>query len=839
MFAPLHIKTRFSPLGSLLTPDDVVKALQDRQIPACAVRDDGTLYGAYAVRKAAAGTGIRVAIGVDLPVSIAIRDGNRVSAVIGALAVGSEGEEALNRLVRLYWDRKERGIPSLSLSDLSAHGRSLQFILSASDGPILRCLRKGRLAAAWKVAAALYGAVGRRILLETGRTGVEDEELTEPFYREMASRFELTVVASSPVRYLRQEDQAILSAVSALSPEETIATGHSHFPSPLAMRNRYGNDAPAVEATLHAVTACTQSDMTSRYTEESRDRFLRSCLAKIATLYQTEPKWKREEIDRRFWREYWKLEEEGNLGVVVSLAQVVDRAKASLSEQSFRIAYLEGTILSYLLGWTGIDPVKANLLPASGDEHQETGIIIEGSSKFLRTLRSMLTSTNNPEYVPSIEPQELSKEDLRLLVESFESPGKGAGHDPKKRSTHSLFEPHNRTNHRPVPSERMQSLLKSPFVASFAVRRNRFTLQRARDFGWTENALGSVRLHVSDLHEALSLTGNVQGMNVETLPSWDAEWIKLFAAMPLVEERKGGVLKNASDWNLMLQSSDTTRRISELISRIRNGEVPKPLIGKRIDGILDETEGIPVYREQFVLVIQALTGYAIERAELLFDKLENDDPRMLARERHDFIAAVVQQGGSSLYGDRVFSYLLPMAEQAIPRVQFAELGEMIRRVMSFADQDRDRFWARLINRLHQEGKSAGRKRAREWMALSVKEGIEWKPVSINESSEQCEVTEPGVIRHGLSGIPGLNRSEASAILRARQTGGNFASATHFLDRMLGSGISRPVLLRLARSLHEDGFRLERRGVRAQRKPQDEHVLKESAQVSLPFLDAVS
>ncbi|NNE08460.1 MAG: PHP domain-containing protein [Gemmatimonadetes bacterium] len=838
MFAPLHIKTRFSPLGSLLSAEDVVQALQERRIPACAVRDDGTLYGAYAVRRAARGTGIRVAIGVDLPVSFVMRAGGELRAVLGILAVGVKGERALDRLVRLFWERKERGVDSLSLQDLRRERHDLRFVLSGSSGPVHACLRKGRLADAWKTATALYGAVGNHIVLETGRSGMEGEDLTGPFYREMASRFELPLLASSPVRYLRREDAAILRTVRRLSPEERVESENNHLPSPLAMRNRYGNDTPTIEATLGMVTLCTESGDTGTERETTRDSFIRTCMDRINTIYKNEPKWKREEIDRRFWNEYWKAEEDGNLDLVVSLAATIDRAAQAVNGASYRVNFMEGTLLAYLLSWTTIDPVRADLLAVNDHERSGKGIVIEGNRAFLRTLRSVLQSSNDPAYASLIEPQKLSQEDQRILTETLASAGKGAGHDPKKRSTHSLFEPHNRTNHRPVPSERMHTILNPSFVADYVVRRNRFTFRQSEEFGWTEEPTASIELRVSDLHEALHVTVQPVTTGDMVVPEWNADWVRLVSGKRDLRAAET-TLQNESDWILMLEDGESARETLALVARVRDGEIPKPLVGSRIDEILADTEGIPVYREQFVRVIQAITGYTGERAERLLCKLQNDDPRMLARERHDFIAAVVVEGASSTYGDRVFSFLLAMAEHALPRARHAESAHLLRRLICTAQTDRDRFWARLVNGLQRDEDKGTRKVVRQWMALSAREGIEWKTVSINESSAECEVVEPGVIRQGLAGIPGLGRGEAFAILQARRAGGPFGSAADFLDRMLGSAISRPVLIRLARSLQDDGFRLERRGVRSLRKSGDDEAVARTEQVSLPFLNAVS
>ncbi len=837
MYAPLHIKTRFSPLGSLLSADDVVQALHERKIPACGVRDDGTLYGAYAVRRAARGTGIRVAVGVDLPISFPIREGVELRSVLGFLAVGLKGEQALDRLVRLYWERKERGIDSLALQDLHQARKHLRFVLSGSNGPVLACLRKGRLADAWKIATVLYGAVGNHIVVESGHSGLDGEDLTGPFYREMASRFEIPLVASSPVRYLRREDAEILRAVRGLSPEEPTDNDHCYLPSPLTMRNRYGNDAPTIKETLDVAMLCTESGDRGTKREASRDHFLRVCMDRINTLYKSELKWKREEIDQRFWREYWKVEEEGNLDLVVSLAGLIERATEAAKGASFQANFLEGTLIAYLLGWTTVDPVSADLLAVEDSERNEDGVVIEGNRGFLRTLRSLITTSNAPAYSCLIEPQRLSREDQRILVETLASAGKGAGHDPKKQSTHSLFEPHNRTNHRPVPSERMPSLLNPPFITDYVVRRSRFTFRHSEEFGWNEKPTASVALRVSDLHEALSLTVQPSA-GEEAAPVWDSEWIRLLSGNRDIQD-VSVELRNPSDWTLMLDNSDSAQEALALIGRVRAGEIPKPLVGSRINECLEETEGIPVYREQFVLVIQAITGYAHERAEQLLGKLQNEDPRMLARESHDFIAAVVREGASSLYGDRVFSFLLTMAERALPRARNEEKALLLRRVVSAARTDKDRFWMRLINGLQREEHSGTRKVVRQWMALSARDGMEWQPLSINESNAECEVVAPGVIRQGLAGIPGLSRTEALAILQARNTGGSFRSAADFLDRMLGSAISRPVLIRLARSLQDDGFRLEKRGVRSSRKSRKGGAVSETGQVSLPFQSAVS
>ena len=205
-FVHLRLHTEYSLIDSVVRVPELVDAVSAAGMAACAVTDQSNLFAMVKFYRAALAKGVKPIIGVDLLVKEA---GERAQpSRITLLCQSQIGYRNVTRLVsRAYLEGQLRGIPTIDRDWLTLENvQGLIALSCATEGDVGRALVHAREKDAERALDFWSGLFPGRFYIELQRLGRPDEEGYIAAAVTLAARRGTPVVATNPVRFLKQDD---------------------------------------------------------------------------------------------------------------------------------------------------------------------------------------------------------------------------------------------------------------------------------------------------------------------------------------------------------------------------------------------------------------------------------------------------------------------------------------------------------------------------------------------------------------------------------------------------------------------------------------------------------
>ena len=206
VFVHLCVHSEYSLVDGLVRIKPLVKAAAASAMPAVAVTDQGNLFALVKFYKAARSAGVKPLLGVDAWIRDAADSSNPFRMLL--LVQNNQGYRNLIRLVsRSYREGQHLGRPLLDREWLDPQSCSGLIALSGGRwGDVGRSLLSDNREESRSLLAEWLRIFGDRYYLELQRTGREQEEDCLHASVELAQEFDLPVVATNDVRFLKPED---------------------------------------------------------------------------------------------------------------------------------------------------------------------------------------------------------------------------------------------------------------------------------------------------------------------------------------------------------------------------------------------------------------------------------------------------------------------------------------------------------------------------------------------------------------------------------------------------------------------------------------------------------
>jgi DNA polymerase-3 subunit alpha len=241
--------------------------------------------------------------------------------------------------------------------------------------------------------------------------------------------------------------------------------------------------------------------------------------------------------------------------------------------------------------------------------------------------------------------------------------------------------------------------------------------------------------------------------------------------------------------------------IPEFIRR-RHGEVQIEYEHPLLEPICRETYGIMVYQEQVMQAAQALAGYSLGSADLLRRAMGKKKPEEMAKQRETFVkgSAKVNQIPAAK-ANQIFDLLEKFAGYGFNKSHAAAYAVVAYQTAYLkANYPVEFLSAMMTNDMGDTAKlSQYINEARAWQ-------IEVLAPDVNESQVVFAPAREGkVIRFGLAAVKGIGEVAVESILQAREAGGKFRSLGDLCERVDTRTVNRKVLEALIKSGACDGF----------------------------------
>lgn len=383
-FVHLHNHSEYSLLDGACRVKDLVGQARKLDMPAVAITDHGVLYGVIDFYKEARKQGIKPIIGCEVYVATRSRfdrdprlDDDQYHLVL--LCKNETGYKNLVELVsRAYIDGFYYK-PRVDLDLLARHSEGLIAMSACLAGEIPSWLIKGQYDKAREAAARYSEIFGPGdFYLEVQDHGIREEKLCIPYMFAIGRELGLPVVASNDIHYLRKEDAAVQDVLLCIQTSQTInAEQRMRFPgsefymkSGQEMLSLFPHNPEVLQQSLEIADKCNVKfhfgdfllpyfDIPAGYSPES---YLADQVWSRLSGRYGESSSRIEAVRARVNHELSVINQMGFAGYFLIVADLVEWSHKNGVPVGPGRGSAAGSVVSYILGITNLDPLKYDLL---------------------------------------------------------------------------------------------------------------------------------------------------------------------------------------------------------------------------------------------------------------------------------------------------------------------------------------------------------------------------------------------------------------------------------------------------------------------------------------------
>ena len=237
--------------------------------------------------------------------------------------------------------------------------------------------------------------------------------------------------------------------------------------------------------------------------------------------------------------------------------------------------------------------------------------------------------------------------------------------------------------------------------------------------------------------------------------------------------------------------------IPEYIRR-KNGRVKIDYIHPDLEDILKETYGIIIYQEQIMQIASVMAGYSLGEADILRRAMSKKKESIMLSEREKFVNNSIQRGYDREVAVRVYDLILKFANYGFNKSHAVAYSLIAYRMAFLKVHFYQYFMIGLLNNtINNEIKTSG------YIAMLRSNKIKVKKPDINLSMNKYIIID-GEIICPLSIIHNVGNNITNIILKEREKG-KFIDFIDFTKRMYSQTVNRKVLESLIMASAFDNF----------------------------------
>jgi len=196
-----------------------------------------------------------------------------------------------------------------------------------------------------------------------------------------------------------------------------------------------------------------------------------------------------------------------------------------------------------------------------------------------------------------------------------------------------------------------------------------------------------------------------------------------------------------------------------------------------LKSILEVTYGVMVYQEQVMQVASRMAGFSLGEADILRRAIGKKQKSAIDEERKHFIEGSLQQGYSNQTAEQVYDYIERFANYGFNRSHSVAYSFIAYQLAYMKAHFPEAFFAALLNSVNQHSD-----KMREYFIELKRRNISISYPDINTSNWRFALQQQ-TIQFGLGGIKGLRRDFIQEIIKERQGHGHYKDFVQFLRRI--------------------------------------------------------
>ena len=865
-FVHLHNHTHYSLLDGATTVQSLVNAAAANNMSAVAITDHGVLFGVIEFYKRAMKAGIKPIIGCEAYI---VTKGSRLDKKVDANRMSKgEGRGIYNHivliaknsvgyknLIRLSTIGHTEGFyfkPRIDLEVLTKYHEGIIATSACPAGIVGEQLVNGNYNEAIEYASIYKNIFGDDFYIEIQNHGLQTEQAILSNAPKIARELGIKLVATNDCHYIKQE-HAIPHNIMLYIPEASSTnisdyqklryqTDQLYFKSQTEMVELFKEYPEAIESTLEIVNKCDlQIELKKNHMpafpippesgiSDTNEYFEKLVRDRITKRYDPITK----EIEDRVVHEIEVIKNMGYAGYFLIVQDFINAARSMDVPVGPGRGSAAGSIVSYALGITDIDPLKYDLLferflnpdrvsmpdididfadnkrekvieyvkqkygeksvaqiatfgtmssrAALKDVGRVLGIqlsVIDSITKQIPVVQGKVTRIEDAlKNVPDLKwVNQSSDEKIKLLIDT----AKVLEGMNRNLSTHAagvVIAPGDISDYVPMYKTPQTDLM------------TQYNMKDLEDAGLLKmDFLGLRTLTVID--DALKMIEQGHGVKLDLskIPEADQKTLDLFTrgqTVALFQFESTGMqdylrkLKPTSIHDLVAMNAlyrpGPMDNIPDFIDR-KNGKQKISYLHPKLEPILRETYGVIVYQEQVIEIASEIGGLSLSQADLLRRAMGKKDKELMARQKKEFVQNAVTKNIERKIAAEIFDLIEKFASYGFNKSHSVAYSVLAYQTAYLkAHYPAEYMAATLSSEMDNTDK----------IVVLIDEcrklGIDVLPPDVNESGVSFVVTPKG-IRFGLSAIKNVGTGAVEQIVKARSEKGRFKDIFDFCVRV--------------------------------------------------------
>ena len=868
-FTHLHVHTEYSLLDGSSKIKELVARVKEMGMDSIAITDHGAMYGVIDFYRAAREIGIKPILGCEVYVA----PGSRFDREAGNsedryyhLVLLAENQTGYQNLMKIVSKGFVDGFyykPRVDLEILKEYHEGIIALSACLAGEVQKFLARGFYEEGVKAAKKYEEIFGKgNFFLELQDHGIPQQKTVNASLLRMSRELEIPLVATNDVHYIYEEDQAAHDILLCIQTGKKVTDevrmryeGGQYFcKSEEQMRQLFPYALEALENTHKIAQRCNVeiefgvTKLPSFPVPAPYDAWgylNKLCEEGFCKHYPDDDGTLRE----RLTYELNVIHQMGYVDYFLIVWDFIHYARSKDIMVGPGRGSAAGSIVSYCLGITNIDPIRYNLLferflnpervsmpdidvDFCFERRQEVidyvvekygkdrvvQIITFGTLAAKGVVRDVGRALDMP-YAKCDAIAKMIPQDLGMTLDKAlkQSPDLRKAYQEDPEVTY-LIDMSKRLEGLP----RHSSMHAAGVVISKTSVDEYVPLSRAADGSITTQftmttleELGLLKMDFLGLRTLTVIQNAVRMIERNNHITLDIDNID-FNDKKVLESISTG--KN--DGVFQLESSGMKSFIKELkpeslediiagISLYRPGPmdfIPKYLKGKndrsaitydcpQLEHILGPTYGCIVYQEQVMQIVRDLAGYTMARSDLVRRAMSKKKGDVMERERKNFVYGNPEEGVTGCIANgidertanQIYDEMIDFAKYAFNKSHAAAYAVVSYQTAYLKYYYPVEFMAAIMTSvMDNSGKVS------EYILTCRQMDIQILPPDINEGESGFSVS-GGAIRYGLSAIKSVGRSVVDEIVKEREAHGPFTTMQDFIDRMSNKEVNRRTL----------------------------------------------
>ena len=853
-FVHLHLHSEYSLLDGSTRISLLPKRVKELNMDAVALTDHGNMYGAIAFYKACKDEGIKPILGCEVYISkkdLSIKDKSNERYHLILLAENNEGFKNIMKIVSIGFVDGYYYKPRIDKEVLKKYSKGIIATSACLGGEVQKLILNRDIEAAKKSALEYRKIFGENnFFLELQDHGMPEQARVNRELINLSKELEIPLTVSNDVHYLNKDDAKSHDVLLCIQTGKTVndenrmkfPSDEFYLKSPDEMAALFPENKDALENTVEIANRCNVDikfhdlhlpdfSVPSEYTHEEYLKKL--AVEGMYNRYENVT----DEIKNRFEFEFNTIRDMGYVDYFLIVWDFIRYARKHEIQVGPGRGSAAGSVISFCLGITDVDPLKFDLLferflnpervsmpdididfcyerreevieyvnRKYGDSHvaQIATFGTMAARNAIRDVgRALDMSYAKVDYIAKQIPQALNMtiEKALEISESFKSIYEKED-DSKELIDMAIklegLPRHTSTHAAGVVISKDELTEYVPLTRNDKIIATQFNMIELEELGLLKmDFLGLRTLTV--IRDAINLIEENYGKKIsfEKFDYNDPDVLKMFARADTL-----GVFQFESSGMRAFLKELKPDEFSDLVAAnalFRPGpmkQIPKFVGSKhdkskisylhpKLEPILKSTYGCIVYQEQVMQIVQQIGGYSLGRADIVRRAISKKKMKVMEEERKNFIYGNVEEevsgaianGVDEKTANEIYDLIIDFADYA-----FNKSHSVAYSVVAYRTAWLKYYYPREFMAAQTSTYTNDIKQVSLYIEEIKRLGIEILPPNINYSFKNFTV-EDGKIRFGLKAVKNVGNNLIDVIVKARDNG-KFKSLKDFVDRI--------------------------------------------------------